>query len=141
MSAELAHPFYMKFESFTTPQARVRAWLDHVMSKIIANARTGQNHFAKKPSPRCHMTSLPPEQNYTDRTDNIMDECSKIRSQYPTSRSLSLKDIRKTAFATMAALRSYRIKCCLFGSAACSMYGMRRAPNVRRPLIDAICSD
>ncbi|KAF7984318.1 hypothetical protein HWV62_15305 [Athelia sp. TMB] len=58
-----------------------------------------------------------------------MPPATKILKRHPNSRPLGLPDIRKTSRATAAALLVHNIPCCLFGSAACSMYGMRRVPN------------
>lgn len=54
----------------------------------------------------------------------------RILSRRPSSRPLTRQDIRKTSRATIAALAVYGVDSCLFGSAACSMYGVRRIPNV-----------
>lgn len=58
-----------------------------------------------------------------------MPPANKIRKRHPHSRPLAVQDIRKAARATAAVLLVHGIACCLFGSAACSMYGMRRVPN------------
>jgi len=51
------------------------------------------------------------------------------RTRRPQSRPLRRQDIRKTSRATAAALAVSGLHSCLFGSAACSMYGMTRVPN------------
>jgi len=51
------------------------------------------------------------------------------RTNHPRSRPLRTKDIRKTSRATAAALAMSGLRSCLFGSAACSMYGMIRVAN------------
>jgi hypothetical protein len=48
------------------------------------------------------------------------------------STPLTGREIRKAARAAVAVLEAYDLRCCLFGSAACAIYGMEnRAPNVR----------
>jgi len=51
------------------------------------------------------------------------------RARHPHSRTLTKQDIRKTSRATAAALAAHGLNSCLFGSAACSMYGLNRLPN------------
>ena len=47
-------------------------------------------------------------------------------------RPLIAREIRKVARATVNALAVNGLRSCLFGSAACAIYGMRnRIPNVR----------
>ena len=67
------------------------------------------------------------------RTGNAKPHRTRRRKHpknHPRSRALTKEDIRKTARATALALAASNLDCCLFGSAACSMYGMSRVPNV-----------
>ena len=50
---------------------------------------------------------------------------------HPRSRALTILDVRNAARAAVSALAANNLDCCLFGSAACSMYGISRVPNVR----------
>ncbi|KAJ7598396.1 hypothetical protein C8J56DRAFT_165846 [Mycena floridula] len=46
-----------------------------------------------------------------------------------TRPTLAAKEIRRAARAAIAALQLNNLECCLFGSAACSLYGTSRIPN------------
>lgn len=46
------------------------------------------------------------------------------------STPLTGREIRKAARAAVSALEENNLNCCLFGSAACAIYGMDREPNV-----------
>ena len=49
---------------------------------------------------------------------------------HPRGRALTKEDIENATRATVSALAASNLDCCLFGSAACSLYGMSRVPNV-----------
>lgn len=52
---------------------------------------------------------------------------------------LTLKEIRRVARVTVETLANCDLNCCLFGSAACAIYGMaNRVPNVSDSLFTLI---
>ncbi len=46
------------------------------------------------------------------------------------TRSGTLEEIYEVSKKAVDIFRSYGLKCCLFGSAACALYGVERTPNV-----------